>query len=98
MRMPREILAAVETAKSKKRKSFRLQDMDEFTIAKIKYSAEMRDQTMAEVIAEAVCAEINDYMTVDIVEDWLGTTVRARTSAKRAPMRTRHAVKDGSRH
>jgi hypothetical protein len=82
--MPREILAAVETAKSKKRKSFRMQDTDEFTIATINYIAKMRDQTIAEVIAEAVGVEINDHMTVDIVEDWLGTTLRARTTAKRA--------------
>jgi hypothetical protein len=54
----REVLAAVKTAKSKKRKSFRIQHMDEFTIATIKHIAEMRDQTMAEVIAKAVCAEI----------------------------------------
>jgi hypothetical protein len=84
MRLPREILEAVETAKSKKRKSFRMQDTDEFTIATIKYIAKMRDQTIAEVIAEAVCVEINDHMTVDIVEDWLGTTLRARATAKRA--------------
>jgi hypothetical protein len=93
MRIPREILAAVETAKSKKRKSFRMQDADEFTIATINYLAKMRDQTIAEVLAETACMEINDHMTVDIVENWLGTTLRARTSAKRAQMRTLQRVK-----
>jgi hypothetical protein len=93
MRIPREILAAVETAKSKKRKSFRMQDTDEFTIATINYIAKTRDQTIAEVLAEAVGVEINDHMTVDIVENWLGTTLRARTSAKRAQMKTRQRVK-----
>jgi hypothetical protein len=93
MRIPREILAAVETAKSKKRKSFRMQDTDEFTIATINYIAKMRDQTISEVLAEAFCVEINDHMTVDIVENWLGTTLRARTSAKRAQMRTLQRVK-----
>jgi hypothetical protein len=93
MRIPREILAAVETAKSKKRKSFRMQDTDEFTIATINSSAKTRDQTLAEVLAEAVGVEINDHMTVDIVENWLGTTLRARTSAKRAQMRTLQRVK-----
>ena len=57
-KIAREILAAVETAKSKKRKSFRMQDTDEFTIAAINYIAKMRDQTIAEVIAEAVCVEM----------------------------------------
>ena len=81
MRLSSEVRAAVEIAQNKKRKAFHVEDMDTYTIAMLKYEADRSDMTIAEVIAEAVCERANDYMILDVVEDWLPATVR--TEARR---------------
>ncbi|MEI8153511.1 MAG: hypothetical protein WCG92_18230 [Hyphomicrobiales bacterium] len=77
MRMPRDVIAAVKIAKSKIRKWFSVENLDTYTIAMLKYEADRCGMTIAELISELVCDRANDYMILDVVEDWLPATVRA---------------------